>query len=90
MALISSPFTSSWNKDQGWETGERSRVWLHLLLPSHAQSLPFISKTQRSTFKQKYANSPRRAFASILRSLAPVQPTTEPATCSWKLEMDYD
>lgn len=69
----------------GGRWGERSRVWPHLPLPSHAQSLSFISKTQQASFKPKYANSPRRAPASILHSLAPVQPTF-----SWKLEMNYD
>ena len=44
--------------DWGWGLEVRSRVWLHLLLPSHAQSLPFISPTQHSSFKLKSANSP--------------------------------
>lgn len=83
-------FTSSRRTmDWGWGMEVRSRVWLHLLLPSHAQSLPFISPTPHSSFKLKYANSPHSALTSILPGLDPGQPATEPVTFSWKLTMNY-
>ena len=83
-------FTSS-QRTMDWGRGMevRGRVWLHLLFPSHAQSLPFISPTQHPSFKRKYANSPHSALSSILPGLDPGQPATEPVTFSWKLRMNY-
>ena len=75
-------FTSSQRTmDEGWGVEVWSRVWFHLLLPSHAQSLPFISQTQQSSFQLKYAD-PTQSSCFHSHGLAPGQPTTEPATFS--------
>lgn len=68
-------FTSSQRTmGQGWGVEVWSRVWLHLRLPGHAQSLPFISQTQQSSFKLKYADSPLSPLASILTAWPPANP----------------
>lgn len=69
------PFTSSWRTmDWGWEMEERSRVWLPLLLPCHAQGLVFTSKTQQSSFRLKYASSPH----SVLLPFSTAWPLSSP------------
>lgn len=51
--------------------------------------LSFHLENPEIQFQAEVCQLPTQCFASILYSLAPVQPTTEPTTFSLKLAMNY-